>query len=216
MQQKIPVVHAASVTKVRARHKSLSIIFDEMTVTLPTNEICAVLGHSGSGRTTFLRLLSGAERPDSGSILTQVKFSIICNAGFFFHAGITGLENIKLAARLYGMDAGMLTEITLGLSNFGADWQIPIGVLPGRSRKTMEMLVAALLPFDCYLVDDAERVDPDMLALVLEILRLRQAGMIFTAQNPKFVRRFATIGSVIANQTVCAFDSIEEALKNYA
>lgn len=79
----------------------------------------------------------------------------------------------------------------------------------------MEMLVAALLPFDCYLVDDLERVDPDMLALVLQILGLRQAGMIFTAQNPRFARHFATSCNVIANRTVYAFDTVEEAVKYY-
>jgi capsular polysaccharide transport system ATP-binding protein len=220
VQQKIHLVHAAGVTKFGTRHAptnaSLSVIFDEMTVTLPTDQFCAVLGRPGSGRSTFLRLLSGAERPDSGSILTEARFSIISNASPFFHPGLTGQENITLAARLHGMNAKMLTDITLGLSRFGALWQLPAGAVPGPRRRAMELMLAAILPFDCYLVDDVERVDSDTFALVLQLLRLRRAGMIFAAHNPKFARQFATVGSVIANEKIYAFPSVDEALKHYA
>lgn len=187
-----------------------------MTVTLPTDRICAVLGRRGSGRTTFLRLLSGAEHPDEGSIRTEIRFSIIGNGGFFFHAGLTGQENIIFAARLHGMDPAALAETAFGLSSFGTLWQVPAGELPGPRRRAMEMLVGALLPFDCYLIDDVERADPEIFARVLQILELRRAGMIFTAQNPKFARKFGTCGGVIANQTIYAFPSVDEALKNYA
>ena len=187
-----------------------------MTVTLPTDRICAVLGHSGSGRTTFLRLLNGTERPNRGYVLSQAQFSIICNAGIFFQSGLTGLENITLAARLYGIPAAVLTEMTLGMADFGTDWQMLAGALPGPRRKAMEMLVAAFLPYDCYLVDDVERVDPDILAIILQLLESRKAGMIFTAKNSKLVRQIATCCSVITNQTVYAFESVDEALKHYA
>ncbi len=216
MQQKIPLVHASRVSKLGGRHGGATVIFDDMTVTLPTNQICAVLGRQGSGRSTFLRLLSGTERADSGAVLSEVQFSVIGNASTYFHPSMTGIENIVVAARLYGMDPAMLTELTLGLYDFGALWQSPAGLLPLPRRKAMEMLVASLLPFDCYLVDDVERTDPDVFKLVLQILQLRQAGMIFTAQHPKFAREFATFGSVVANQTVYAFASVDEALKNYA
>jgi ABC-type polysaccharide/polyol phosphate transport system ATPase subunit len=123
VQQKISIVHAAGITKLGARHAaneaSVSVIFDEMSVTLPTDRICAVLGHPKSGRTTFLRLLSGLEHPDSGAILTDTRFSVIGNGGFFFHPALTGEENIRLAARAHGMEATMLMEIVLGFSKFG-------------------------------------------------------------------------------------------------
>jgi capsular polysaccharide transport system ATP-binding protein len=204
------------VSKTWAREPAGASIFERMTVTLPTDAICAVLGRGGSGRSTFLRLLSGAERPDRGEIISGIAFSVICNAGPYFHTALSGLDNIKLAARLHGMDAQMLTDAALRLADFADDWQVPAGALPGKARKPMEMLVAALLPYDCYLVDDVERVDPEIFAVVLRILRQRGAGMIFTAHNHKFAREFATFGCVIANRTAHAFESMEEALNHYA
>ncbi len=197
------------------RHAAVAVVFKDMTVTLPTDGICAVLGRSGSGRTSLLRLLSGMERPQAGRILTNTRFSPINNAASFFNAGLTGHENIVFIARLYGMNPAVLSEIVLDTSKFGTLWDIPAGAVPGPRKRAMEMLVGALLPFDCYLIDDIERTDPETFMLVLQILRQRRAGLIFTVKNQKFAREFATSGGVIADQTVYAFPTIDEALHNY-
>jgi len=215
LQPKIPLVHAAGVTKLGAWHGAVTVVFNAMTVTLPTDGICALLGRPASGRTTLLRLLSGAARPDRGSILSEIQFSSINNAGTFFNPRLTGLENITAAARIYGMDPAMLTDTALELSRFDSLWQIPAGALPGQRRRAMELLLSALLPFDCYLVDNVESSNPDTFALVLQILARRGAGMIFTTRNARFAQEFATIGGVIRNQTVYAFSSVGEALEYY-
>ena len=41
---------------------------DDVTLSLATGSICAVLGRNGSGKTTFIRTVMGLYRPDSGSI----------------------------------------------------------------------------------------------------------------------------------------------------
>ena len=43
-------------------------IFDGLDLTVRRGEITAVMGPSGTGKTTLLRLLMGAVRPDSGAI----------------------------------------------------------------------------------------------------------------------------------------------------
>ena len=40
--------------------------------------------------------------------------------------------------------------------------------------------------------------------------------MIFTTRFPKYVRQLATCGSIILNRTALTFESVEEALENYA
>ena len=46
---------------------------DAASLILNPGEITALIGQSGSGKTTFLRLLAGMERPDQGRILTGTK-----------------------------------------------------------------------------------------------------------------------------------------------
>lgn len=44
-------------------------VLDHFSLTLGESEIIALLGNSGCGKTTFLRIVAGLETPDNGSIL---------------------------------------------------------------------------------------------------------------------------------------------------
>ena len=49
------------------------IIYDDINLTVPEGKITAVMGPSGIGKTTLLRLIGGQIRPDSGEILFAGK-----------------------------------------------------------------------------------------------------------------------------------------------
>jgi phospholipid/cholesterol/gamma-HCH transport system ATP-binding protein len=56
-------------------HKSFGDrpVLNGMDLTIPKGEIAAILGRSGTGKSVFLRLLAGLEKPDSGSIRVHGK-----------------------------------------------------------------------------------------------------------------------------------------------
>ncbi|MEM9423687.1 MAG: ABC transporter ATP-binding protein, partial [Spirochaetota bacterium] len=89
---------------------------------LPPAVSVALLGQSGSGKSTFLNLLGGLDRPDSGEIycagenliqysearLTKYRQKFV---GFIFQhhymlKDLTALENVVLPARIAGMGCG--------------------------------------------------------------------------------------------------------------
>ncbi len=43
-------------------------VLDRVDLRVPRGEVLALLGSSGSGKTTLLNLLSGIDRPDSGTV----------------------------------------------------------------------------------------------------------------------------------------------------
>ena len=45
------------------------LIFDDISLTVPHGKITAIMGPSGIGKTTLLRLIGGQIPPDSGEIL---------------------------------------------------------------------------------------------------------------------------------------------------
>ena len=46
-----------------------SVVFKNINVNLEEGKIYSILGHSGSGKTTFLSLLGGLDTPTEGEIL---------------------------------------------------------------------------------------------------------------------------------------------------
>lgn len=49
------------------------IIFDKMSLTIPKGKVTAIMGPSGIGKTTLLRLIGGQIKPESGNILFDGK-----------------------------------------------------------------------------------------------------------------------------------------------
>lgn len=47
------------------------LIFDDLTVDFPRGKVTAIMGPSGTGKTTLLRLIGGQLKPDSGDVLVD-------------------------------------------------------------------------------------------------------------------------------------------------
>jgi osmoprotectant transport system ATP-binding protein len=97
-------------------------VLNELTFTVPEGQTCALLGLSGSGKTTALKLICGLHTPDSGEVtvngmnvdpstVDKVRSSIgyvIQDGGLFPH--LTALKNLQLVGREAGWSAAKIDE----------------------------------------------------------------------------------------------------------
>ena len=60
-----PLVELKNVTFSRGDR----VIYDDISMAFPKGKVSAIMGPSGIGKTTLLRLIGGQLRPDSGQIL---------------------------------------------------------------------------------------------------------------------------------------------------
>lgn len=191
-------------------------VFGPVSAVLPTNRVLAVLGREQTGRTTLLRLLGGTMRPDAGYVMSGAKFSMLLNGSGYLHGGLTGIENVEILARMYGMNAGWLTHLAVQIPFIdSALWHVPVGDLEPPVRRGLEMGLAVLLPYDCYLIDDLERAQEKVIAPFIKMLAERGAGMIFSTYKTRFARQYADCAAVIANRDICFFDAVKDAAAFY-
>jgi capsular polysaccharide transport system ATP-binding protein len=188
------------------------LIFGAVNARLPLDRKVGILGRQGSGKSTLLGILAGTEPVDGGRVSSRVKFSMVLNGKAFTYAGMNGIENAEMMARIYGMPPKKLVELAMSLPYVpSAAWLEPFAELEPKQRRSMEILLASLLPYDCYLIDDIERADQNIVGQLVRLTAPRKAGLIFTTFQPKAARPYAEAGAVIASQTLTVFETMKEA-----
>lgn len=111
-------INVNSLKKKYLQGKNTIQVLSGVNLDIKSGEIIALLGKSGSGKTTMLSLLAGLEKPDEGSILvdttdiTKLSEEDLCdwrakNLGIIFQQfhlipHLTALENILLSLEING------------------------------------------------------------------------------------------------------------------
>lgn len=80
-------------------------IFDDLSLTIPHGKITAIMGPSGTGKTTLLKLIAGQLRPDSGRVLVE---------GQDVHRlGRTALYRLRQRMGMLFQSGALLTDLTV-------------------------------------------------------------------------------------------------------
>ena len=119
------VHHATKRFKVD-RRKPPVVAVDDVSIRIERGEIYGLLGANGSGKSTFIRLVSGLLTLDSGRVevfghdlvreemvVKRLINRVSADAAFF--KKLSPAENLSFAARLYGLDAGEARRKAAGI-----------------------------------------------------------------------------------------------------
>jgi capsular polysaccharide transport system ATP-binding protein len=205
------IASLVSVAKVfHGRSETPQVVFRPTSVSFPTDRPVAILGHKRTGKSALLKILARRLTPDRGALIGADRFSPLANAGGLFHAHLTPLENLRVVARLYSIDADHLAAGAAALCDgpealFNSDE-------PAR-RRALETATILALPFECYLIDDAGFLSSDLLARSFAAAAARGSGALFATPNPRLARQYAEAALVIADRTIYPFADIEEGLE---
>mgnify|MGYP000973268530 FL=1 len=80
------------------------VLFD-INLQIKRGECFGILGRNGSGKSTFLRMLSGIIKPDSGSLTVDGSVAPLLALGVGLEQELSGYENIKLCSSLMRIPA---------------------------------------------------------------------------------------------------------------
>ena len=89
--------------KRKARNDRWLRALNGIDLSINTGEVVGLIGPNGSGKSTLLRVIAGIYAPDEGKIRTKGRPTLLAGVGTGFQQDLTGRENIKLTASIYGL-----------------------------------------------------------------------------------------------------------------
>lgn len=148
------VIEAHGVTKAYGDH----ILFENLSFSLPPAGIVGIIGPNGAGKTTLFRLITGQEKPDSGTF--RVGETVVLGYVDQLHDDLdpkkTVWENISGGNELIQLgNQSVNSRAYVSKFNFnGADQQKKVGILSGGERNRVHLAITLKKGANVLLLDE--------------------------------------------------------------
>lgn len=121
-----PVIELRNVTKsFRTPGGGRKHVLRNACFAIPPRKIVGVLGRNGAGKSTTLRVIAGTQDYDSGEIIRRGSVSWPVGFAGSFHGELSGAQNTRFIARVYGVDTDDLLEFVREFSELGPYLDMP-------------------------------------------------------------------------------------------
>ena len=191
------------------------IVIDNLTLTLPTGRSLALLGRNGAGKSTLLQMIAGTMRPDSGRVVSDGTISWPVGFGGSFHGELTGAQNVRFIARIYGVDTEGLLDFVADFAELGDFFHMPVRAYSSGMRSRLTFGASMGIRFDTYLVDEVTAVGDATFkrkSRAVFVDRMRHSSAIMVSHSMGQLRQFCDAGIVLEHGQMQYFDDLEEAI----
>jgi len=130
-------------------------VFEDVSFSLERGRNLGILGRNGAGKSTMIRLLSGAERPTTGRVRRGMSVSWPLAFGGAFSLHLTGLDNLKFVCRVYGIDYKPLIPFVEDFTELGTFFREPVLHYSHGMMTRLAFALSMAVEFDCFLIDEA-------------------------------------------------------------
>ena len=120
------------------------------------------LGRNGAGKTTLIKLIGGVEMPTSGKIRRNMSVSWPLGFGGGFQGSLTGYDNARFIARIYGHEYAELRDFVEDFTELGRQLKMPIKTYSSGMKARLAFALSLAIEFDCYLIDEVIMVGDTM------------------------------------------------------
>jgi capsular polysaccharide transport system ATP-binding protein len=194
-------------------------VLDDVNLTIQPGERIGILGRNGAGKSTMIRLISGAERPSSGSIRRHMSVSWPLAFGGAFQGTLTGLDNLRFICRIHGVSTEDKIASVQEFSELGRYLYEPVKSYSSGMRARLAFAISMVVEFDCFLIDEVVAVGDARFNEKCNVelfQKRRDRAMIIVSHSENYVREHCTRAAVLSKGKLQAFGDVEEALAVYA
>lgn len=194
------------------------VVIDDASVTFPSGVSVALLARNGAGKSTLMGMIGGTIQPSSGRIVKTGTVSWPVGFRGSFHRDMTGAQNTRFVARIYGVETQELLEFVEDFAELGPHFYSPVRTYSAGMMSRLAFGVSIGIPFDTYLVDEVTSVgDADFKrkSRLVFLERMKHAGAVVVTHSMGQVRKLCQAGVVLENGKLIYFDDVEAAIARH-
>jgi capsular polysaccharide transport system ATP-binding protein len=176
------------------------------------------LGRNGAGKTTLIKLIGGVEMPTSGKIKRNMSVSWPLGFGGGFQGSLTGYDNARFIARIYGHEYSEIKDFVEDFTELGRQLKMPVKTYSSGMRARLAFALSLAIEFDCYLIDEVIMVGDANFhhKCHYELFdKRRDRALVLASHSPELIREFCDRALVLHQGLATIYSDVDKALEVY-
>lgn len=168
-----------------------------------------------------MRLLGGADVPDSGTVATDKSISWPVGLAGGFQGSMTGRENIKFVSRVYGAVGEAMRQKVAFVEDFAeiGSWiDEPVKTYSSGMRSRVAFGLSMAFDFDYYLIDEVMSVgDAHFKRKCSDVFeeRLQKSKVVLVSHSMGDIQKLCDVVLLVRDGGVQIYDDVDEGIKAY-
>lgn len=198
--------------------RDFNLVLDNVSLDILPGQKWGILGRNGAGKSTLIRIISGAERPDSGSIARSMSISWPLAFGDAFQSSLTGRDNTRLICRAYNVDFAKAIGFVEEFSELGPYMREPIKNYSSGMSARLAFAISMVVEFQCYLIDEVIAVGDYRFVQKCEtelFEKRKDRAMIMVSHNAGFIKEHCDHIAILNGGLLEAFSDPAKGIERY-
>jgi capsular polysaccharide transport system ATP-binding protein len=190
----------------------------DISFRFPDGESVALLGRNGAGKSTMLGMIAGTQQPDRGEIITHGSVSWPVGFAGSFHPDLSGSQNVKFVARIYGVDTDETLAFVEDFADLAEHFHLPVRSYSSGMKSRLAFATSMAIPFDTYLIDEVTAVGDAAFRAKSEAIlqsRLETAGAVIVSHALPLLERLCTSGIVLDRGRFHYYARVSKAIEHH-
>jgi len=194
------------------------IVLDGIDLVVRPGEHVGFLGRNGAGKTTLIKLIGSVEYPTSGKIKRGMSVSWPLGFGGGFQGSLTGYDNARFIARIYGRRYSEIREFVEDFTELGRQLRMPVKTYSSGMRARLAFALSLAIEFDCYMIDEVIMVGDHNFQRKCHVELFEKRGdraLILASHSTEIIREYCNSALVLSDGKVRVYSDVDQALSIY-
>jgi len=159
-------------------------VLDEVSFAMRGGETLGIIGSNGAGKSTLLQIICGTIEPSAGNVRLHGRVAALLELGAGFNPEFSGIDNVRIAASLYGLSARQIEAALPRIADFadiGDAIERPVKTYSSGMFMRLAFAVVAHVEADILIIDEA----------------LAVGDVLFVQKCMRFLREFRKRGALL-------------------